>query len=172
VASGGSVQGSPDRLREQDGPVGADFFAVVEEIKEKLHAPAVPVQIPIGKEGPRGVIDLIEQREIRWDADTNGENMDISPVAAERADYASEWREKLIDALASHSDEITELYLGGEDIPADLLRKSLRAATISRAMVPIFCGASRRNIGVQPLIDAIVDFLPARTKSNPRWDIT
>jgi elongation factor G len=148
--------------------VGADFFAVVEEIKEKLHAPAVPVQIPIGKEGAfEGVIDLIEQREIRWDADTNGENMDISPVAAERADYASEWREKLIDALASHSDEITELYLGGEDIPADLLRKSLRAATISRAMVPIFCGASRRNIGVQPLIDAIVDFLPAPDEVEP-----
>ena len=148
--------------------VGADFFAVVEEIKAKLYAPAVPVQIPIGKESAfDGVVDLIEQREIRWDAETDGEKMEYAPIAAEREALAYEWREKLIDALASLSDEITELYLGGEEIPPELIRKTLRKATISRAIVPVFCGASRRNLGVQPLIDAVVDYLPAPDEVAP-----
>ena len=85
--------------------VGADFFGVIEEIKAKLHAPVVPVQIPIGKEGGfEGVVDLIEQREIRWDAETDGERMLFEPIAEERAALAHEWREKMLDSLASLSD--------------------------------------------------------------------
>ena len=148
--------------------VGADFFAVIDDIKAKLHAPVVAIQIPIGKESAfEGVIDLIGQKEIRWNAETDGEELVYTPIAAERQEIAAEWREKLIDSLASLSDQITELYLGGHEIPADLIRKTLRAAVIERELIPLLCGASRRNMGVQPLIDAIVDYLPAPDEVGP-----
>ena len=148
--------------------VGADFFAVVAEIEAKLGAKPLPVQIPIGKESNfEGVIDLVEMREIRWDDGSDGEKMEYSPIAAERTALAHEWREKLVDALSSRSDEITELYLGGEEIPATLLRSVIRKAVLERAFVPVLCGASRRNVGVQPLIDAVVDYLPAPDEVTP-----
>ncbi len=148
--------------------VGADFFQVVADIAAKLGAHPVPVQIPIGKESAfSGVIDLIEMREIRWDAGTDGERMEYAPIADERAALAHEWRDKLLDAISSRSDAITELYLGGEAIPADLIRSELRKATLERELVPVLCGASRRNMGVQPLIDAVVDFLPAPDEVAP-----
>jgi elongation factor G len=148
--------------------VGADFFQVIEDIRAKLGANPVPVQIPIDKESAySGVVDLVEMREIRWDAGSDGENMEYGPISAERAALAHEWRDKLLDAISSRSDKITELYLGGEEIPADLIRAELRAATLERTLVPILCGASRRNMGVQPLIDAIVDYLPAPDEVTP-----
>ena len=148
--------------------IGADFFQVVEDIRAKLGANPVPVQIPIGKESAFvGVIDLIEMREIRWDAGTDGERMEYSAIAEERVALAHEWRDKLLDAISSRSDKITELYLGGEAIPADLIREEIRKATLAREIVPVFCGASRRNLGVQPLIDAVVDYLPAPDEVLP-----
>jgi elongation factor G len=148
--------------------IGADFFAVVEEIKAKLGANPIPVQIPIGAESAfEGVVDLVEMREIRWDAETDGEKLEYSAIAAERQALAAQWREKLIDALASLSDEMTELYLGGEEIPVALIRKTLRKATIGRDLIPVLCGASRRNVGVQPLVDAVVDYLPAPDEVAP-----
>ncbi len=148
--------------------IGADFFAVIEDIKAKLHAPVVPVQLPIGKESAfEGVIDLIEMREIRWDQGSDGETMEYAPIAEDREILAAEWREKMIDSLSSLSDELTELYLGGEEIPAELIKKVLREGTIGRAVVPVLCGASRRNQGVQPLIDAVVDYLPAPDEVVP-----
>ncbi|MBN2875352.1 MAG: GTP-binding protein, partial [Spirochaetales bacterium] len=148
--------------------LGADFFSVVDELRDKLAAVPVPVQLPIGKESSfSGVIDLVSMEELRWDADQGGQNIERSPLAPERVDVAHEWRDKLVDSLASHSDEITELYLSGEDIPAILIMKALRDQTISRKIVPVFCGASRRNLGVQPLLDAIVDLLPSPTDVPP-----
>ena len=147
---------------------GADFFQVLEEIRTKLGTNPVAVQIPIGKEGNfEGIVDLIEMREIRWDSDTEGEKMDYSPLAPEREAEAHAWRETLIDALSSRSDEMTELYLSGEPIPSGLIRKELRAAVLRQDLVPILCGASRRNVGVQPLIDAVVDYLPAPDQVAP-----
>jgi len=148
--------------------MGADFFQVLEDIKSKLGAQAVPIQLPIGREsGFEGVIDLLEMREIRWDASTEGEKMIYSPLSQDRSDMAREWRERLIDALSEHSETITDLYLNGQEIPLDLIKKELRKAVIHDKFVPLLCGASRRNIGVQPLIDAVIDFLPAPDEVGP-----
>jgi len=148
--------------------MGADFFQVLEDIKAKLGAQAVPIQLPIGRESAfEGVIDLLEMREIRWDASTDGEQMIYSPLSQDRASIAREWREKLIDALSEHSEAITDLYLNGQEIPLELIKKELRKAVIHDKFVPLLCGASRRNMGVQPLIDAVVDFLPAPDEVGP-----
>ena len=144
--------------------LGADFFAVLDDVRAKLAANPVAIQIPLGKEsGFEGVIDLIEMTELRW-LDDEGETIERAAIAPERAELAACWREKLIDALsgcAECADTITELFLSGAPIPAALLRAELRKAVRSRRLFPLLAGASRRNIGVQPLIDAIVDFLPA-----------
>ncbi len=148
--------------------VGADFFPVLDDVRAKLAANPIALQLPIGREHTfEGVIDLIEMKEIRWDASTNGEKMIFSPISAEFENAAKEWREKLIDALSAESDEITELYLSGEEITSELIKKELRKAVLKRSVLPIFCGASRRNIGVQPLIDGIVSYLPAPDEVAP-----
>lgn len=148
--------------------LGADFYAVVEELREKFAANPVPVQLPIGKEGGfSGAIDLLSMEELAWDSDEGGQNITRSPIRAELAALAAEWRERLVDALASHSDAITERYLSGEAIPAELLRAALREQTIARTLVPVLCGASRRNLGIQPLLDAVVDYLPSPVDVPP-----
>ena len=148
--------------------LGADFFAALEDIRKKLGANPVALQLPIGNESSfEGVIDLIDMTEIRWDASSDGEKMELSPLAPERKDLAREWREKLIDALSAVSDTITEKYLAGEEISPALIRQELRKAVINRNILPMFAGASRRNMGVQCLIDAIVDYLPAPDEVTP-----
>ncbi|MDR1412023.1 MAG: elongation factor G, partial [Spirochaetaceae bacterium] len=148
--------------------LGADFFQVLEDITVKLGVTTAAIQIPIGKEGGfEGIIDLIGMREIRWDAGTGGEKLIISPVAAGREALASEWREKLIDMISSVSDPLTEKYLAGEELEPAFIRAELRAAVLERNLFPVLAGASRRNMGVQPLIDAVVDFLPAPDEVAP-----
>jgi elongation factor G len=148
--------------------VGADFFQVLLDVTEKLSITTIALQIPIGKENTfEGVIDLIEMEELRWDAESEGETITRSPISEERKNLASEWRDKLIDTLSAVSDAVTEKYLAGEEIPAELLRAELRAACLGRKLLPVFAGASRRNIGVQPLIDAVVDYLPAPDEVKP-----
>jgi len=145
---------------------GANFFTVLEDVKNKLKINTLALQIPIGKESSfEGVIDLIEMIEIRWD--NNGEDMIFSPVAPERENAAKQWREKLIDTLSGFSDAITEKYLAGEEIDASLIRSVIRKAVINRDILPMFAGASRRNLGVQPVIDAVVDYLPAPDECTP-----
>ncbi|MDR1302435.1 MAG: elongation factor G [Treponema sp.] len=148
--------------------IGADFFQVLEDIKAKLGISPVAIQVPIGKEGGfEGVIDLITMQEIRWDAATEGEQMILSPIAPTRESLAKEWREKLIDALSGFSDLLTEQYLAGEEISPELITQELRKAVLGRALLPILAGASRRNMGVQPLIDAVVAYLPAPDERAP-----
>ncbi|GBU28416.1 elongation factor G [Treponema sp. R8-4-B8] len=145
---------------------GADFFNVIEDVKNKLKINTLALQIPIGKESSfEGVIDLIEMKEIRWDND--GEDMAFSPIAPQRQDAAKQWREKLIDTLSGFSDAITEKYLAGEEIEASLIKSVIRKAVIKRDILPMFAGASRRNLGVQPVIDAVVDYLPAPDECAP-----
>jgi elongation factor G len=145
---------------------GANFFTVLEDVKNKLKINTLALQIPIGKENSfEGVIDLIEMIEIRWD--NNGEDMIFSPVSPERENAAKQWREKLIDTLSGFSDAITEKYLAGEEIDASLIRSVIRKAVIKRDILPMFAGASRRNLGVQPIIDAVVDYLPAPDECAP-----
>ncbi|MDR1785086.1 MAG: elongation factor G [Spirochaetaceae bacterium] len=148
--------------------VGADFFAAMRDVIEKFAVPAVALQIPIGQgAGFEGVIDLIRLREIRWDEETEGEKMTETDIAPERRAEALAWREKLIDALSTTNDEIAERFLEGRDIPEALLRAEVRRGALARAFVPFLCGASRRNQGVQPLLDAVVDYLPSPLEALP-----
>ena len=146
--------------------LGADFDAVLEDMRKKLGARPVAVNAPIGSGASfEGVVDLVAMEELRFAED--GNEIERSPVAPGRAEAAKALREALIDALSEGSDEITSLFLEGKDVPADLIRAELRKATIGRRLVPALCGASRRNVGVQPLLDAVVDFLPAPDEVPP-----
>ncbi len=146
--------------------LGADFYFVLEDVSEKLKIKTAALQIPIGKESSlEGVIDLIEMKEIRWES--NGEKMVFSPIAEERAEAAKEWREKMIDALSGVSEIITDKYLAGEELDAPLLKTEIRKAVLNRELLPVFAGASKRNLGVQPVIDAIVDYLPSPDETVP-----
>ena len=147
---------------------GADFFFVLEDVQKKLAVKTAALQIPIGKEGTfEGVIDLIEMKEIRWEPASDGEQMIFAPIAAAREAAAKEWREKLIDSLSSVSDALTEKYLAGEELDPALIHAELRKAVLKRELLPVLAGASRRNIGVQPLIDAVVHYLPAPDETLP-----
>jgi len=146
--------------------LGADFFNVLEDVKNKLKIETAALQIPIGKESAfEGVIDLIEMKEIHWEK--SGDEMTIMPISPEREENAKLWREKLIDTLSGVSDAITEKYLAGEELDTALVKSEIRRAVISRQILPMFAGASRRNIGVQPVIDAVVDYLPAPDETTP-----
>jgi elongation factor G len=146
--------------------MGADFDAVLEEMRTKLGAKPVAVSFPIGREGGfEGIVDLVTMKELRWSDD--GHEIAVSPIAPERESEARARREELIDALSSDSDEMTGLFLEGAPVPEELVRAELRSACIAQRLVPTLCGASRRNIGVQPLIDAIVDYLPAPDEVPP-----
>jgi elongation factor G len=146
---------------------GADFFFVLEDVRKKLGANIAAGRIPSTRYGVfGGVIDLIEMKELRWEGN-EGEVVNISPIAPERQIVAKEWREKLIDALSAVSDMVTEKYLAGDALDATLIRAELRKAVLQRRILPMFTGASRRNMGVQPLIDAVLDYLPAPDEVKP-----
>ncbi len=148
--------------------VGADYFGAMKDVTEKFGAACVPLQVPMGEGADfEGVIDLIEMTEIRWDLDTEGEKFAVAPLTDAWRALAEEWREKMLDAVSAKSDEITDLILDGAEIPPALIKKEIRRATIAREFVPVLCGASRRNQGIQPLIDAIVDYLPAPDEVPP-----
>ena len=140
---------------------GADFYNVVDMVRERLKCNAVPIQIPIGREADfRGIVDLVEMKADVY-YDDLGKDMKVEDIPAELLDLAKEYREKLIDAASMFSDDIAMLYLEGEDVPADMIRAALREGTIQGKLVCVTCGTSYRNKGVQKLLDAIVDFLPS-----------
>lgn len=148
--------------------LGADFYSVVKEIEEKLKANPVPIYLPIGKESEfSGIIDLLSMQEIQFEATSYGSEMHFSPIAPEREEEAAAWRDSLIDKLSAFSDEITELYLEGKEIETSLLLEALRKATIARDVVPVFVGASLKNIGVQPLLNGVIDLLPSPWEAPP-----
>ncbi|NNM54754.1 MAG: elongation factor G [Spirochaetales bacterium] len=141
--------------------IGADFDAVLEEMRNKLGAHPIPIQIPMGRENEfEGVIDLITNEELHWDG-PDGTDIRRTPVSAPWQAKADAARDALYDALSAYSDEMTELYLEGKAIPPQLVHTVLRETTLKRQLVPVLCGASLRNIGVQPLLDAVVAYLPA-----------
>lgn len=142
--------------------VGADFFAAMEDVREKFSAEPIALQIPIGQGADfEGVIDLLSLKEIRWDDASEGERFTLSEIAPERRDEALLWREKALDVLSSHSDELTEILLEGGDPPESMLKAEVRRGVVARDFVPFLCGSARKNRGVQPLLDAVVDYLPA-----------
>lgn len=144
--------------------IGADFFGSMADVQEKFGIEPLALQIPIG-EGPdfEGVIDLLKMKELRWSAEDDGETITESDIEAARLDKAKEWREKLVETVAGVDDALMEIYLDGGDISVEQLKKAIRTATITRALVPFVMGSARHNQGVQPLIDAIVDYLPCPT---------
>ncbi|HZP45245.1 MAG TPA: elongation factor G [Candidatus Binataceae bacterium] len=148
--------------------VGADYQRVVEEIREKLKARPLLIQLPIGvEERFRGIIDLIEPRALVWDEDRLGANFRVEPVPPEMADEVAQAREKLIEALADHDDRLMELYLEGETPEPAMLRRALRAATLKLEATPVLVGSAFRNKGVQPMLDAVVEYLPAPVDLPP-----
>lgn len=148
--------------------IGADFYAVLDEMREKLGAHPVALQIPIGKESAfKGVVDLVEMKEIHWEEEGFGKEMVKMEISENLTCLAEEWREKLIDTLGSYSDEVMELFLDGKEIPAELINSVLRRKTIDQELVPVFTGASLKNIGVQPLLSGVVAFLPAPYELPP-----
>ncbi len=142
--------------------VGANFFGVYEDIKKKLGANPVPIQIPIGAEDSFvGVVDLFKIKAIVWEGDELGAKFSEKDVPAELVDLANEWREKMIEAIVETDESLMEKYFAGEEISVDELKKALRKATIERKLVPMLCGTAFKNKGIQPMLDAVIDFLPS-----------
>jgi elongation factor G len=142
--------------------IGADFHGVLREMREKLGTIPLPLQIPMGAESDfEGMIDLVEMREVRFLQQDQGVTIGYAPIDPSRQGEARKWRENLMDRLTHISDDLTNRYLAGADIPVADLRRIIRQGTLSRSFTPILCGASLRNVGVQPLLDAVVDFLPS-----------
>ena len=140
---------------------GADFFRVLQMVHDRLKCNAVPIQLPIGaEENFRGIVDLVEMNA-RVYYDDLGKDMRTEEIPEELRDLAREYHDKLVEAASDFDDEIMELYLEGEEVPADMLRAAIRKATVEVKMVPVTCGTSYKNKGVQKLLDAIVDYMPS-----------
>ena len=152
---------------------GADFEGVFNDIRERLDAKPLALQIPIGL-GPahvddpfRGIIDLIDEKMLTFPEGKAGREMTTAPIPEELADNASLWREELISELTNYSDELMELALAEEPIPSKLIRKALREATVQQQIQPVLCGSALHGVGVQPLLDGVVDYLPNPLEKPP-----
>jgi elongation factor G len=141
---------------------GADFFASVQSMVDRLGAHPVPVQLPIGSEEHfRGVVDLVEMKAVTWDDDL-GVEMEYGDIPAELNEQAQEYHHQLIDSVADHDDELTEAYLQDESsVTPEMLRRALRAATLDATVTPVLLGSAFKNKGVQPLLDAVIEYLPS-----------
>jgi elongation factor G len=147
--------------------VGADFYRCVDMIKDRLDATVALVQIPIGAESEfQGVVDLLQMKALVW-SDQMGESYDTVDIPANLVDDAETWRHELIDVVSQFDENVLEKYVGEEEITADDLREAIRAATLSGEVVPILCGTAFKNKGVQPLLDAVVDYLPSPVDIPP-----
>ncbi|MBP5463783.1 MAG: elongation factor G, partial [Treponema sp.] len=148
--------------------VGADFFGAMNDVHEKFGAQTVALEIPCGAgQDFDGVIDLLNMKEIHWDAETEGEKFTVGEISDPYKALAEEWRAKLVDTVASNDDELAELYLDGQEISTDQLIASIRKSTINRSIVPFLCGSSRHNQGIQPLMDAVIAYLPSPVEVPP-----
>jgi elongation factor G len=144
--------------------VGADFYRCVEMIKDRLGATPAVVQLPIGAESEfRGVVDLVEMNAIVWPIsdDTEGAEFEVVEIPADMVELATDWRGRLLEAVAHVDDELMEQYLADETIDNELLKRAIRAGTIAFEFVPVLCGSAFKNKGVQPMLDAVVDLLPS-----------
>ena len=142
--------------------LGADFYRVFDEIGEKLSIKPVAIQIPIGAEEDfKGVIDLLERKAIIWLEETLGAKYEIVDIPDEYKERAEEWRNKMVETIVETDDTLMEKYLEGEEVTVEELRSALRRATINRTLVPVLCGSAFKNKGVQPLLDAVIDYLPS-----------
>ena len=142
--------------------IGADFFRGVQMIKDRLKANAVPIQLPVGKEDYyKGIIDLVRMKAIIWDEESLGAKFHEEEIPADLVDDAQEWRDKLIEEISSHDDALMEKYLGGEELTEAEIMAAIRTCTINIQIIPVVCGSSFKNKGVQNLLDAVVDYMPS-----------
>ena len=142
--------------------IGADFFMCLDDIKEKLGARAVPLQLPIGSETTfKGIIDLLRMKAIVWDGDDKGAKFTEQDIPADLLDKAVEFRGLMVEAAVEMDDDALGAYLDGKEPDIETLKKCIRKATVTRAFYPMLCGSAFKNKGVQPLLDAVVDYLPA-----------
>jgi elongation factor G len=142
--------------------VGADFFRGVQMIKDRLKANAVPIQLPVGKEENfKGIIDLVTMKAVIWDEESLGAKFHDEEIPANLLDEATEYREKMIEEISSHDDALMEKYLSGEALTEVEIMAAIRACTISIKIIPVICGSSFKNKGVQNLLDAVVDYMPS-----------
>jgi elongation factor G len=142
--------------------VGADFFGSVQSMVDRLGARPVPIQLPVGQEEHfRGVLDIVEMRAIVW-GDDLGTQMEVVDVPDELREQADEYHHQLIDAVADHDDELMQTYLEDEhNVTSEMLKRALRAATLDISITPVLLGSAFKNKGVQPLLDAVIDYLPS-----------
>jgi len=142
--------------------VGADFYRGVQMIKDRLKANAVPIQLPVGKEDYfKGIVDLVRMKAVIWDEESLGAKFHEEEIPAELAVEAQEWRDKLIEEISSHDDELMEKYLSGEALSEEQIMEAIRKCTIAIQIIPVVCGSSFKNKGVQNLLDAVVDYMPS-----------
>ena len=142
--------------------IGANFYNVEEQIKTRLKANPVPIQIPIGAEDEfKGVVDLIAMKALVWEDDTKPTDFVVKDIPADLVEKAQEYRNKMIEAVAETDDALMEKFFGGEELTTEEIKKGIKAGCLSMSMIPMVCGTSFKNKGVQPLLDAVVDYLPA-----------
>ncbi len=148
--------------------VGADFFKVYHQIRERLRGNPIPVQVPIGAEEKfAGVVDLIRRKAIYWDEASQGMKFEFRDVPADLQDQVDEWREKMVEAAAEASEELMNRYLESGELSEDDIRKGLRARTVSGEIVPMLCGSAFKNKGVQAMLDAVIEYLPSPVDIPP-----
>ncbi|GAA5146765.1 elongation factor G [Pseudonocardia eucalypti] len=143
--------------------IGADFYYTVRTISERLGATPLPIQLPIGAESEfTGVIDLVRMRALTWRGEVKiGEDYTVEEIPADLAEQAAEYREKLVEAVAETDDDLMERYLGGEELSVDEIKQGIRKIVNERIAYPVLCGSAFKNKGVQPMLDAVIDYLPA-----------
>ena len=147
---------------------GADFLRVVDQIETRLGSQPVPIQLAIGAEEHfKGVVDLVRMKAIYWNEDDQGLTYDLGEIPEDMLDEAKHWREKMVEAAAEANDELLDVYLGGTELTEEQIKSGLRARTLANEIVPALCGSAFKNKGVQAMLDAVVEFLPAPTEVKP-----
>ena len=142
--------------------IGADYFMVIEQIREKLGATPLTMQIPIGSESNfQGVVDLVQMKAYIWHGEELGAKFDVTDIPADLVDKAKELREKMIELIADYSDDVMNCYMEGKEPTIPQIKQAIRNATLQIKLIPVFCGTAFKNKGVQPMLDAVCDYLPS-----------
>ena len=142
--------------------IGADYFMVIDQIREKLGATPLTMQIPIGAESNfQGVVDLVQMKAYIWHGEELGAKFDVTDIPADLVDKAKELREKMIELIADYSDDVMNCYMEGKEPTIPQIKQAIRNATLQIKLIPVFCGTSFKNKGVQPMLDAVCDYLPS-----------
>ena len=153
--------------------IGANFYRTVEMVESRLQANPLVVQLPVGAGGPEsnepfaGLVDLIEMNALIWQDEELGAKWDVVDIPAHMTDMAAEYREKMIETIATSDEELMEKYLGGEELTSVEIKRAIRAGTLANEFVPILCGSAFKNKGVQPMLDAVIDYLPSPVDIDP-----